>query len=221
MSLQILHIVVFLSLALFGCERDFPIIIGNETEGYQIVGKLTDVLGNPVVQVPIKMYYDFQHVDDNLPASTDFDVTNGAQVIRVRVYDSENRLIRTLYNGVHNVGTMRIVWNKMIAQGVFAPSGVYTVQFIIENEVRKSYPVVVNETITAVTDTSGAFEFSDKHLPVGFYPVPLYSSDNSQYYGQFRITNVVALEFITEATTKAVLVSLSKGTISRVNVILE
>jgi hypothetical protein len=178
-------------------------------------------IGNPIPNSPIKLYYDFQYVDTDPPPTPEFEVTNGAQVIRVSVYDRDERLIRTLYNGVYPVGTMRIEWDKKISSSTFAPSGVYEVRFIVSGETRKSYPVTVDETITAVTDTAGAFTISDKHLPVGFYPVPQYSEDNSEYYGQFRITDVVYLEFITPMSSRAVLVNLTKGTISKVNIALE
>jgi hypothetical protein len=33
-------------LSLLGCERDFPAVALNETEGYEISGNVTDALGN-------------------------------------------------------------------------------------------------------------------------------------------------------------------------------
>jgi len=213
--------IALIALFLAGCEREIPVESNDDsTEGYEIVGHVIDGLGNPVPGVGVKVYYDYQFVDNNEPPPMEFQVTNSVQIIKVNVYDSSDRVLRTLYNGAHALGIMQVEWNKKNLLGKDVPSGVYTVRYLINNEVRMSYPVTVDRTITTVTDSTGSYALTDTNLPVGFYPVPLYSVDNEEYFGQFRVTNFVALEFITEARTRSVIVSLSKGNVNRVDITL-
>ena len=213
-----ISVVVF---GLLGCEREALVVPDEAVEGYEISGKLIDGLGSPLVGIPVRLYYDFQYIDDGEPESPNFQVTNGAQVIRVSVYDSEGLLVRTLYNGTYPVGTMRVEWDRKLSSTVFASNGVYTVQFRVDGELRKSYPVIVDEMVTAMTDSVGFFVISNKHLPVGFYPVPLYTEDNAVYLGQFRITEVVLLEFVLPTFSKLALVTLTKGSTTPVNVTIQ
>ncbi|MCI0563338.1 MAG: hypothetical protein MN733_33090 [Nitrososphaera sp.] len=221
MRIWLITAVFLILFSLMGCEREFPATPGEETEGYEIAGRVTDALGNPIADVSIKVYYDFEFVDYDPPVEPYYEVENSSETIRVSVYDGDDNLIRTLYNGTHPLGEMSIAWDKRLFSGSLAPSGVYAVRVIIAGEVRKEYFVTVDETITAVTDANGEFRLVNKNLPVGFYPVPLYYP-NEEYAGQHRITNFVALEFIYDNTSfRAVYVSLNRGSVSRVNIALE
>ena len=203
-----------------GCDREIPVTQVTTTVGYKVAGRISDGLGNPLQGVKVKLYFTFDPVDGNAAPSTTFDVTNSVQVIRVTVNDRDNKVIRTLYNGVHSTGSMRVDWNRKDASGNDVPSSVYTIQYIIDNQVRKSYSVTVDKTITALSDSLGVYSIPDKFLPVGFYPVPLYNADSSKYYGQYQIGSEVGLEFITPVRTKSAYVSLTKGYVSQVDVIM-
>ncbi len=211
--------VAALILILFGCERQTPVDESPGTEGYRIQGRITDGLGNSLVGVKVKLYYDFYFIDGNPAPSTTYDVTNSVQVIRVTVNDRDNNVVRTLYNGTHSTGTMRVDWNRKDLQGNDMPSSVYTIQYWVDNQLKKSYPVTVNGTVTAVSDSLGAYVIPDKFLPVGFYPVPTYSSDSSKYYGQYQVAGNVGLDFVTPIRTKTAFVTLTKGFVSQVDIV--
>ncbi len=200
------------------CEREFLVPPQDEEiDGYEIRGTVRDRLGNPLRNIPIRIFYDFVLVENSPPPPTEFEVTNSAQVIRVAVFDRLNRQRLVLYNGTHPLGTMDIRWNKKDVNGRDMPSGVYTVHYIIDGQTRKSYPVTVTGTVSARTDSSGAFRIGDEFLPVGFFPVPLYNSDSTRYFGLHRITEGVGLQFLfDERPPRNVFVTLFKGVPSRV-----
>jgi hypothetical protein len=179
------------------CERDIPPTAGAETTvGYQIEGFVLDGLGNPVRGLPIALYYDYGLVDTGPPPSKTFQPGDPNDVVRVTVFDRSNRPLRTLFQGkALEEGFLEIDWDQKDVVGNPVPSGVYTVQYIVGGQTKKSYPVVVSGNVTARTDTSGRYVIPDEYLPVDFYPVPLYSADSSSFLGNYRITPYVILEF--------------------------
>jgi hypothetical protein len=211
-----------IALTSLSCEREFALPETSvEVDGYEIHGRITDRFGNPVRDVPIRLYYQMVLVDQNPPPSTEFQVTSASQNIRVVVLDRKQRQRFVLYDGVHPVGEMNVVWNGKDANGADMPSGVYMVHYLVDGQSRKSYPVTVNGTVTARTDSTGFFRIADEHLPVGFYPVPVYSSDGTRYMGSHRIGEGVGLQLVLEnLPPRNVFVMLARGVPSRVELSL-
>jgi hypothetical protein len=189
-----------LALCLFllqACERDIPPVAEPAaTAGYQIEGFVLDALGNPVRGLPIAIYYDFELVDKNPPPSKVYQPSDPAAIVRVTVFDLLNRPLVTLFQGrPPEDGYLEIDWDQEDAFGNPVPSGAYTVQYIVGGQTKMSYPVVVSGNVVTTTDTSGHYIIPNQYLPVGFYPVPLYSADSSSFLGNYQITPYVVLEF--------------------------
>jgi hypothetical protein len=212
------HLVSALALLVLACEREIPPVIETESfSGYRIEGIVSDRLGNPVRGVPIALSYDYELVDDAPPPSKTYEVVDENKSIRVAVYDRENRLLRLLFQGHASPGPLLVGWDQSDNIGNPVPSGVYSVQYIVDSQLKMSYPVTVSGAVTARTDSLGHYVIPDKNLPVGFYPVPLYSSDGRSYLGSYRISSYMVLEFQLEPKRAAGVV-LMKDQVTRVDI---
>ncbi len=179
-----------------GCERDLPYVAPAEKPivGYQVEGYITDHLGVPLKGVRVGLWYDYEFVDTLHLPSPSFYVDDSAKTARVQVFSRSQTVVAVLFAGHSPVGTMDFEWDKHDGLGNLAPSGVYTVEFSMNNVSRASYTVVVDGAITAVTDSLGHYVIPDENLPVGFYPVPRFSSVDSYFFGNYRITPSIGLE---------------------------
>lgn len=190
--------VVFIVLlgGVLGCERELPFQASPQkpAAGYQIEGYVIDRLGVPLKGVRVAVWYDYEFVDTLQPPSTTFFVNDSTKNVLVRVLDRRNKVVATLIEGRTSVGPMTLSWSKRDAAGRPVPSGVYTVDFSMNGVHKSSYPVVVDGAITAVTDSLGYYVIPDENLPVGFYPVPRYSSYDSHFIGNYSITSSISLE---------------------------
>lgn len=212
---------VLLIVAVSGCEREIPLVSSSDPEisGYRIEGTLTDRLGNPYRDIPMQLFYDYVFVDSNDSPSKEFQVTEPSKIIRVGVYDRNDRLKRILFNGGAERGSFVVLWDQKESNGVPAPSGVYTVRYIVDEQTKKSYPVTVSGNVTARTDSLGNFFIPNDSLPIDFYPVPLYNSDNSVYYGNHRIIPYVVLQFaLAENDIKSIYLHIEKNHITRIDI---
>lgn len=211
----------FLMVIVSGCEREIPLASIGEPEisGYRIEGTLTDRLGTPYRDIPIQLFYDYEFVDSNDPPSKEFEVTEPAKIIRVGVYDRNDHLKRILFNGRAEPGPFVVLWDQKESNGVLAISGVYTVRYTVDEQTKKSYPVTVSGNVTARTDSLGKFLIPDVNLPIDFYPVPLYNSDSSIYYGNHRIIPYVVLQFaLAENNNRSVYFRLEKNRVTHKDV---
>ncbi|MBI3585748.1 MAG: hypothetical protein HY088_01300 [Ignavibacteriales bacterium] len=211
----------FMIVVVSGCEREIPLALSSEPEisGYRIEGTLTDRLGNPYRDIPVQLFYDYGSVDSNDPPSKEFQVNDPVKIILVGVYDRKEHLKRILFNGRAERGPFVIVWDQKESNGVPAPSGVYTVRYIVDEQTKKSYPVTVSGNVTARTDSLGKFLIPDDNLPIDFYPVPLYNSDSSVYYGNHRIIPYVVLQFaLAENNSRSIYLHIEKNHITRIDI---
>lgn len=190
-----LVLVVFLG-GVLGCERELPYVAPAEMPiaGYQIEGYVTDQLGVPLKNIRIALWYDYEFVDTLRLPSPSFFVDDSTKDVLVRVFDRIQKVEAVLFEGHSPVGPVDTAWNRRDASGNPVPSGVYMVDFSLNGVSRASYTVVVDGAVTAVTDSLGHYVIPDENLPVGFYPVPRYSSLDPTFYGNYRITPLVALE---------------------------
>jgi len=199
-----------------GCGRELPFEVPAEKPivGYQIEGYITDRLGVPLKGVRVGLWYDYEYVDTLRTPSPTFFVDDSTKIARVQVLSRSQRVVAVLFEGRTHVGLVDTQWNKCDAYGNLAPSGIYTVNFSLNGVSRASYAIVVDRAVTAVTDSLGHYVIPDENLPVGFYPVPRYSSADSQFFGNYRITPFVVLELYLDFHRGASL-SLTKDQITR------
>lgn len=204
-------------LAVAGCEREIPVLSNGDASGYRIEGIITDGQGRAIVGVQVKLYYQFEYVDSKPAASKEYFVSEQNQVVTVRVFDLNDNPRRTISTSLYQPGPIIVQWDKRDDQGRLVPSGVYYVRYIVRGETKYSYPVTVTGAITAVTDGSGHYAIPSENLPVGFYPVPLYSSDSTIYYGNYQIVPYVGINFVVSSQVRSVYASLTKDRITQID----
>ncbi len=211
------------ALTLMGCEREIPFTVDrndddDEIQGYRIVGKLSDRIGNPLRDVAVSVFYDYVFVDDNAPPTKTYQVEQGSDTVVVQVVDRKGFPLRVLFRDQISPGPLTVEWDEKDAVGNVAPSSVYHVQYLVRNEVKHSYPVTISGTLVTYSDSLGQFTIPDDNLPIDFYPVPLSSSDGSRYLGNHRIIPYVTLRFTAEGINNGAYVSLIKNEIKRIEI---
>lgn len=211
----------FIIVFCLGCERDTQLLSVDTTAGYKIQGTVTDRIGNPVVGVNVSVWYDYDLVDRNPAPTKDFTVTDSTKTLSVVVRNRADQTIRTIFSGTLVPGNRTYDWDMKDANGNDPPASTYTVHYLVDGVSQKSYSVTVSGTIVALTDVQGKYTIPDNNLPIGFYPVPIYSFDKSVYFGNHRIVSSVRLAFTTTARAKEVVVNLSKDVVKKVDVTLD
>lgn len=183
-------------VGLIGCERDLPFTVPPPVpiNGYQVEGYVTDRLGIPVKNLPIALWYEFDYVDGN-PPNRIFYVDNSNATCLVRVLDIQKNVLRVLYQGRAPLGVLDVSWDQKDSLGQLVPTGIYTVDFREAGVPKNSYTTIVNGNITAVTDSLGHYTIPNDRLPVGFYPAPLYSNDDTNFLGNFQVSSYIVVEF--------------------------
>jgi hypothetical protein len=204
-----------------GCQRELPYQPSPEQPifGYQIEGYVTDHLGVPLRGVRVGLWYDYELVDTLQPPSIVFVVDDPAKNVEVRVLDRSQKLIAILIEGPSPLGPLNVNWDKKDAFGRLVPSGVYTVEFTLNGVRRASYTVVVDGAVTAVTDSLGHYTIPNQNLPIGFYPVPRYSSYDSQFMGNYSVTSLITLELYLDIH-RGTSVSVTKDQITRYDFVI-
>jgi hypothetical protein len=202
--------------AILGCQRDLPFDAPAEKPitGYQIEGYVTDHLGVPLKGIRVAVWYDYDFVDTIRPPSSSFYVDDPTKPARIRVLDHNQKVVAVVFDGLAPVGLLNLQWDKRDPSGSPMPSGVYTVEFSLGGVSRVSYVVVIDGAVTAVTDSLGHYVIPDVRLPVGFYPVPRYSSTDSQFLGNYQITPFVSLELYLDIH-RGTTVNLTKDQVTR------
>jgi hypothetical protein len=207
------------SLVMFvGSCREIPLIEGGPIEGYQIEGYVFDRLQNPLRNVLVVLEYQFIFVNEGPPPSRSYSVTDPNQVVVVAVYDSQDRHVRTLFQGTRPVGPMLVEWDKKTAQGLDVPSGLYTVKYQENGVTKKSYTEIVSGTVTARTDSAGRYVIPPANLPIGYEPVYL-SGTGGNYAGNYRIGDWVVLEFLVSGVSRQAYFALVRNHVTRYDII--
>jgi hypothetical protein len=114
---------------------------------------------------------------------------------------------------------LNVEWDKKDAFGRLVPSGIYTVEFNLNGVHKASNTVIVDGAVTAVTDSLGHYIIPDQNLPIGFYPVPRYSSYDSEFMGNYSITSLVSLELYLD-THRGTSFSVTKDQITRYDFVI-
>jgi hypothetical protein len=207
---------VMLLMGVLGCERELPYQTQSEkpVDGYQLEGYVTDHLGVPLKGVPVALWYDYEFVDAVRVPTPEFLVDDTTKLARVQVLNRNKTVVAVLFQGRAPAGPLDYTWDRRDVFGAPARSGVYTVDFSLNGVSRASYSVVIDGAITSVTDSLGHYIIPNENLPVGFYPVPRFSSPGNQFLGNFRVTTSVALELYLEIHRAASL-TLTKDQVTR------
>jgi len=214
-------LVAFTVVFYLGCERDTQLLSVDPTIGYKVQGTVTDRIGNPVVGVNVRVWYDYDLVDRNPAPPKDFTVTDSTKTVSVIVRNRADQVIRTIFSGTLPPGNRTYDWDMKNVNGNDPPAGMYAVHYLVDGVSQKSYSVMVSGTVVSLTDVQGQYTIPDDNLPIGFYPVPIYSPDKSVYFGNHRIGPSVRLAFTTTARAKEVVVNLSKNVVKKVDVTLD
>ena len=211
-----------LSLALASCDRPTAVEVGTRpASGYQIEGRILDRLGVPMEGIEVYPYYDLVYASSDTAPAREYEVKDSVTMVTVRVLSSEDSVVRELASGFYQPGFLLVVWDRKDSAGSDVPSGAYRVCYIVGGQIVASYGVLVEGTLTARTDATGTFTLSNRHLPLGFAPVPLYSRDSSVFYGTYSVGSAVFLELTTPTTIHTVGVRPSKDRVTAVSLVLE
>ena len=210
------------SLSVASCDRPTAYEPGTRPAfGYQIEGRILDRLGAPMEGVEVYPYYDLVYASSDTAPARDYEVKDSVTMVTVRVLSSEDSVVRELASGFYQPGFLLVEWDRRDSVGNDVQSGAYRVCYIVDGQIVSSYGVLVEGTLTARTDATGAFTLSNRHLPLGFGPVPLYSRDSSVFYGTYSVGSAVFLELTTPTTIHTVGVRPSKDRVTAVSLVLE
>ena len=207
-------------LSLSSCERPVPFVDGpgEEMDGYGIEGKVMTSLGQPLEHVAVLMSYDLQYLDSNPPPPREYVVPPPGQFVTVAVYDSENRIVRTIAAQQMEAGSTLVLWDQLDDAGGDVPAGLYEVRYMVNDEVKRKYPVIVEGTPTAFTKSDGTFLIPAGNLPIGFSPLPLYSRTGQIFYGNYRVGSEVYLEFRADSRSTSASVVLRQNRLTRLDI---
>jgi hypothetical protein len=211
---------------LWGCERELTTEPEEEIEGYQIKGRVSDRLGIPVEGAEIYLYFYYETVDTGPEPDYTFHNSISGALNVVQVFDAEDNLVRTLMNIRLMSGTFTVQWNKLDSVSRPVPSGAYTFKHFINGGKVKSYTIVIDGTLTSVTDSTGVYVINNKNLPIGFYPVPFYNNDSTRFIDNRSVMSDVVLRIfsppdVTPRIYRDVEVHLVRGRVSIADVILQ
>ncbi|MEX0602518.1 MAG: hypothetical protein WD295_04195 [Bacteroidota bacterium] len=182
-----------------GCDREVFLDPGETIiSGYEIQGRISDRFGTPVPQVRIRLFYYLQFLNSGNPPAREYDVPSGGEVVRIAVYDYLERLYRVTSEEFRPAGPLKADWDDNDLFGNPAPSGMYWVRFEADGDVQLSYPVLIFGTVTAVTDQHGSYRIGPEHLPMAYFPFPVFGTDDDTFYGYYEIEPFVDLQFVTD-----------------------
>ncbi len=189
---------IVLSVVLFSsCEREVftgpPVL---QTDGYEIRGFVLDPIGNPMPGVKVRVDYDLELEDMNDPPVRSVPVTNPLETFVVRIYTVDGHAVRTIVRTVTDTADFVYDWDELRENGTDAPSGAYWVTYLKGATEILRYPHLVRDNVVAVTDSVGHYVIPDESFPVGFYPVAVYSSNGTRFFGNYSVTSLIYLTFV-------------------------
>lgn len=200
------------ALGLASCERELlPLDPSLIITGYEIRGTVGDRFGNPIFGVDVTIDYTLEWVDNGPEPPRVYQVPSPGESITIVVAGRDGRTVRVESLGMQAAGPFSYLWNGRDGSGQLALPGVYEVRYQTAAGVRLTYPTLLSGTRVATTDSLGRFTIRDRELPVGYYPVPEYSSSGSVYFGNLRVTNELILGFAIEGIRSYRTVSVRSG----------
>lgn len=211
-SLSIALGFVTATLGGLGCERELlPLDPSLVISGYEIRGSVSDRFGHPIPGVEVSIDYTLEWVDEGPEPTRVYQVPSLGESITIVVAGRDGRMVLIEPLGQQSSGPFSYDWDGRDGSGQTALPGVYEVRYQTAAGVRLTYPALLSGTRAATTDSLGRFTIRDRELPVGFYPVPEYSSSGAVYYGNLRVTNELILGFAIEGLRTYRTISVRRG----------
>lgn len=202
-------------LFLTGCRDLNPLDARIVIDGYRVVGTVMDGLNNPIPGVQIRLSYGMDFVSGSPVPERSYTLQAQTEYVEVRVLDRTGTQVRALYADTVSAPTIYVPWDKLNDAAVPVPSGIYEVRYIVGGTVRHTYTVIVDGNITVTTSTEGVFVLPNEILPVGFYPAPLYSGNDS-FLGNFVFQNLVRVQMSVGSTNYSQWIVVERNRITRV-----
>ena len=204
-----------------GCERQLPVVDDLTIAGYQIQGKVTDRIGNPIPNVSVLLDYNANIIPvDSIPTRQYF-VSDTSSPIYAVVTNLTNTVVMIITNPRKVSGLFQAIWNGEDSSGTTAPSGIYHVQYIVNGLVVHSYDQLVSGGRVAITDSQGRYSIPGQFLPIDSASVPYFSSFDSSYVGNLHITNDVILTFVYSSHLRQAEQALNFGLITIIDVMFD
>jgi hypothetical protein len=217
-------LVLLLSVAIgtvhFACREnpadiEFPPTIDG------IDGIVNDRFRNPLPNVQIRVYFDYQIESFESEPIRSITVASEGLPVTVIVTTTQMNVRRILYTGTPPVGEFFVSWDGRDSSGVRMRSGVYLVRYLVHDTSAGEYVQAVDGGVLTRTDSIGYYRIGREELPLNYSPVPLYSTSGTAFYGNYRIGRTVGLLFDTPYTQYYGETTLFEGMGSRLDVILE
>ncbi len=209
----------FIIFIFIGCREIIPVEPRENISGYQINGFITNQSGTPLKDVIVKVLYQTTLVNNNPLDTVIAVITDTNSLVSIDVYNTNNIFIRNIFLGRRPIGPInRVAWNGELVNGDFISSGYYLIRVRINNTFVKEYPVIIDGSQTAKSDSGGQFIITNANLPVNKL-FDRYDSQN-RYLGTYRILSSVILELIYLNVAVRGRVDLLKDEITKVNIII-
>ena len=218
--LELAMLAALVTMILAGCERDIPVAATSTipVSGYRIEGTITDGLRRPLVGVPIRLFYDPTFVGTDSIPTMSYLLQAVNEFVRVLVYTSSGQFVRSLFAQTVTDTAIVIIWDQRSDAGVPVASGLYSVQYRVGSEIRKSYDVIVDGNITATTDSAGFYSVNETNLPVGAV-VQYYNG--LTFLGWYRLEPSVFLQIDAPTLNRIYHVALEKNIVTEFSLIVE
>ena len=213
-------ILSFLTVSLIfisGCDRQMPVGDDQSIVGYQIRGKVTDRIGNPIDSVVVILDYNADIVPGSA-VSRQYFVADTTGLIQADVADPNNNIIVVLTSPRKVFGFFQATWNGDDSTGNVAPSGIYQVRYLVNGRVVYSYNQLVSGGVVALTGPDGRFTIPGRYLPIDSTSVPYFSANDSSYLGNLHIANDVVLTFVYSSHFRQVEQALDLGLVTVIDV---
>ncbi len=183
-------------LLVSGCDRQLPPYDGQPIDGYQIQGKVTDRIGNPIPGVAVLLDYTASVFYPDTIISRRYFVNDSSAPVYAVAADINNRIVMVITNPRKVLGWFQATWNSNDSTGNTVPSGIYHIQYIINGQVVYSYDQLVSGGRVAVTDPQGRYTITGRYLPIDSTSVPYFSPYDSSYVGNLHVSDDVILTFV-------------------------
>ncbi len=204
-------------LLMSGCERQLPVVDNLPIAGYEIQGKVTDRIGNPMPNVSVFLDYSAEPSYIDTVITRQYFVPDSVGPIQAVAANLDNQIVYAITTPRKVVGWFQATWNGIDSTGNLVPSGLYHIQYIIGGRVVFSYDQLVSGGLVAVTDIYGRYTIPSRFLPIDSASIPYFSIYDSSYVYNLHVTNDVLLTFVYSPRVKRIPYTLYPGSVTFVD----